>query len=357
MQTADNKPLIGISVGDINGISFEIILKTFLDKRILDYCTPVVYGSIQIANYHRKAVEIENFHFNLVNSVDRARENKFNMVQAWDQEPKVELGKATNISGEYALYSLNAATNDLLEGKLDAIVTAPINKKSIQSEAFNFPGHTEFFKKMFKVPDVLMLMVSDELNLKVGVATSHIPLSRVSEELTEDLLLRKLELYSKSLQEDFGISKPKIAVLGLNPHAGEEGLLGDEEENIIVPAIDKANQQNIIALGPYPADGFFGTRMYNSFDGILAMYHDQGLVPFKALAFESGVNFTAGLPVVRTSPDHGTGYSIAGKGEASENSFREAVFLAIKISRNKKTYEEYAKNPLQTQMVKEKEEE
>lgn len=349
----DDKAVIGITIGDINGISFEVILKSLMDQRMLNYCTPVLYASNQITNYHRKTLNIHDVNFHLARSTDQIRKGQFNLVQAWNQEPKVELGKATTVSGEYALYSLNQAVNDLKENKLDAIVTSPINKKTVQSEKFNFPGHTEFFKQIFNAEEVLMLMIGEEL--KVGVATGHISLKEVSETLSKDLIVNKLRVFEHSLKQDFGINKAKIAVLGLNPHAGEEGLLGKEEEEMIIPAIEQAKENEILAIGPFAADGFFGTQHFRKFDGVLAMYHDQGLAPFKVLAFNNGVNYTAGLPIVRTSPDHGTGYAIAGNNQASENSFRNAIFLAIDILKERKNHREINSNPLESRMIKEKE--
>lgn len=341
--------IAGITNGDINGIGYEIIIKTLIEPRINEICIPVVYGSPKVAAYHRKALDINNFTFNNVRNPQEAHNRKPNMINCLDDEVRVELGKSTPQGGEAALKSLEAAVADLKEGKLDVLVTAPIDKHNIQSDGFRFPGHTEYLQSQFGVSEVLMLMVSE--NMKVGTVTGHIPLAMVSKQLTTAGILAKIKLLSHSLSYDFGIRKPRIAVLALNPHAGDSGLLGSEEAEIIAPAIEKAVNANILAFGPFPADGFFGSSEFTKFDAILAMYHDQGLIPFKALAFGGGVNFTAGLPVVRTSPAHGTAFNIAGTGQASENSFRHALYTACDIFRNRQLYHEIAANPLQQQHV------
>lgn len=340
-----DKIVVGISHGDINGISYEVIIKSLMDSRIFDFCIPVVYGSAKVAAYHRKALNIANFSFNNIKSADEANVKRANIINCLDDNVRVELGKSTNIAGEASLISLENAVKDLKEGKIDVLVTAPINKDNIQSEKFNFPGHTEYLTKESQSKESLMLMVSE--NLKVGVVTTHLPINKVSEAITEEAILGKLRIMNKSLIQDFRVRKPKIAVMGLNPHAGDNGLLGSEENDVIIPAIKKANEEGILALGPYPADGFFGSDNFKKFDAVLAMYHDQGLVPFKALAFDSGINYTAGLDFIRTSPGHGTAFEIAGLGKASSVSFRNALYLACDIYRSRKEYAEISKDPLQ----------
>lgn len=341
--------IAGISQGDINGIGYEVIIKVLMDANINDICIPVVYGSPKVAAYHRKALNISNFSFNNVRSPDEASPRKANMINCLDDNVRVELGKSTPHSGEAAFISLERAVDDMQHGKLDVLVTAPIDKYNIQSDNFRFSGHTEYLKSKAGVDEVLMFMISE--NMKIGVATGHIPIGRVPEMITVDLLLQKLRLMNDSLFRDFGIRKPRIAVLGLNPHAGDNALLGREETDIIIPAVQQAQKEGILSFGPYPADGFFGAGSFTRFDGILAMYHDQGLTPFKALSFDTGVNFTAGLPFVRTSPAHGTAFAIAGKGEASESSFRQALYLACDIFRNRKVQAEISQNPLKHQDI------
>lgn len=341
--------IAGISHGDINGIGYEVIIKTLMDNMINDICVPVVYGSPKVAAYHRKALNISNFSFNNIRTPEEANQKKPNMVNCLDDNVRVELGKPSLQGGEAAFISLEHAVEDLMKGKIDVLVTAPIDKKTIQSKDFSFKGHTDYLKSKAGVEEVLMFMISE--SLRIGLATEHVPLKKVPELLNIDMLVRKIRLMNQSLLFDFGIRKPKIAVLGLNPHAGDNTLLGMEEEEIIIPAIRKAESEGILTFGPFPADGFFGAGSFSKFDGILAMFHDQGLTPFKALSFDSGVNFTAGLPFVRTSPAHGTAFPIAGKGEASENSFRQALFLACSIYRNRQLYSEIAKNPLKHQDI------
>lgn len=341
-------PRVGITTGDLNGIGMEVIIKTMMDNRILSTCTPIVYGSVKTASFHRKALKINDFSFNIINNADEANPKKPNLINCWNEEVEVELGKPSTKTGQFAFRSIEAAAKDLASGKIDIIVTCPIDKKTIQSEDFNFVGHTEYFTQMSNVQDSLMLLCSE--GLRVGVVTGHVPLKDVSSKLTKNLILEKLRILNQSLIRDFNIPRPKIAVLGLNPHAGDNGLLGEEEKNIIEPAVAEANtREGIMAFGPYPADGFFGSSQISHFDAVLAMYHDQGLTPFKALAFDSGVNFTAGLPVVRTSPDHGTAYDIAGQGIANENSFRQSIYLACDIFANRKFYKEVNANKLQPQ--------
>mgnify|MGYP006282164221 CR=1 FL=1 len=339
---------VGITQGDINGISYEVIIKTLMDNRINELCVPIVYGSAKVAAYHRKALNIQNFSLNIIRDADKAHQKKSNVINTLDDNIRVELGKSSPEAGKAALKSLEYAVNDLKQGKIDVLVTGPINKDNIQSEEFDFPGHTEYLTQQFgQNNETLMLMVSDLM--KVGVVTGHVPLNQVPGMLTQDLILRKLRVMDQTLLQDFKIRKPRIAVFGLNPHASDGGLMGDEENDMIIPAIQRAKEENIMAFGPYPADGFFGSSNIKKFDGILAMYHDQGLAPFKAISFDEGVNFTAGLDIVRTSPDHGTAYELAGKDEASPTSFRNALFLALDIFRNRKEYQELASNPLQPQ--------
>lgn len=343
------KVRLGISVGDINGIGMEVIIKTFKDNRMLDICTPIVYGSAKVSKFHRKALQINDFSFNEIKSAKDANVKKSNIINCWSENVEVSFGQSNTDGGKYALVSLEAATADLKAGLIDALVTAPINKDNIQSEEFNFPGHTEYLTEKFE-GESLMLMVND--NIKIGVATNHIPLSKVANTLTSDTIFSKLKILNKALIQDFCITSPKIAVLGLNPHAGDNGLLGKEEENVIIPAIDNAKSIGINTFGPYPADGFFGSGNYQKFDAILAMYHDQGLIPFKSLSFGEGTNFTAGLEIIRTSPDHGVAYEIAGENKAEESSFRQAVYTACDVYKNRLFTKEINKNPLKVLKTK-----
>lgn len=346
----EKKPIIaGISQGDINGIGYEVIIKALSDPMINEICTTIVYGSPKVAAYHRKALNISNFSFNNIRTPEEAHSNKANMINCLDDNTRVELGKSTTQGGEAALISLEMAVNDLKSGKIDVLITAPIDKKNIQSENFHFDGHTEYLKSRAGAEEVLMFMIGE--SMKIGIATGHAPLNKVPGLITMELLMSKIRLMNQSLILDFGIRKPSIAVLGLNPHAGDNSLLGTEEVDTIIPAIQQAQKEGIMAFGPFPADGFFGAGSFSKFDGILAMYHDQGLAPFKALSFDSGVNFTAGLPFIRTSPVHGTAFAIAGKSEASENSFRQAIYIACDVFRNRLAYAEMTKNPLKHQDI------
>ena len=339
-----DKPKIGISIGDVNGIGLEIIIKTLADAKIYDYCTPIVYGLTKVASFHRRATHINEFNFNVVDNAADAQHRKPNMINCWEEDVKIEPGQVTAEGGKYAYISLQRATDDLLAGNIDALVTAPINKDNIQNEEFSFPGHTEYLQHRDSKDDSLMFLVSD--TLRVGVVTGHIPVSKISESITTDKIVHKLKLMNTSLENDFWIRKPKIAVLGLNPHASDNGLIGSEEKETIIPAIEEARNNDVLAFGPYAADGFFANGTYLQFDAVLAMYHDQGLIPFKQIAFESGVNYTAGLSFVRTSPDHGTAYDIAGKNMASEVSFREALFTALHIIKHRRETAELNENPL-----------
>ena len=332
-----DKLKIGITHGDINGISYEVMLKTLEDNRILECCTPIIYGSPKVAAYHRKLIDV-NLNLNLIGKAEDAVATRVNVINCASDEIKVDLGKSTPAAGEAAFVALERATQDLKEGKIDALLTAPINKNNIQSAQFNFPGHTEYLEQLFgNTGDALMILANQ--SIRVAVVTGHIPVCKISEQLTTEKIGKKIEQFNTSLQKDFGITKPRIAVLGLNPHAGDGGVIGSEEQEIILPAIEQARQNGMICFGPLPADGFFGTDAYTHYDGILAMYHDQGLIPFKVLAMEDGVNFTAGLPVVRTSPDHGTAYDKAGKNQANPNSLLQALYMAIDIVKQRNNHD------------------
>jgi len=330
----DNKPIIGITLGDYNGIGPEVVLKALSNKKILQMCTPVIYGSHKVLLKYRKLLELEEWTVYPLKQGEPVGHKRTNIVNCWDENVEILPGKITPEAGNAAYTALKAAVDDLKNGRLDALVTAPINKANIQNTNFQFPGHTEYLTEAFGMKESLMLMVSE--NLKIGVVTGHIPLQKVSEAITKEKLNAKIDLLLQTMNNDFGIIKPRIAVLGLNPHAGEAGLLGNEEIEIIQPVVKNFRQKGHLIFGPYPADGFFGTGNYKKYDAVLAMYHDQGLIPFKTLAFENGVNYTAGLPIIRTSPDHGTAYDIAGKNMADENSMREAIFLAYDIARLRK---------------------
>lgn len=333
------KPIVGITQGDGNGIGYEVIIKSLADARILDSFTPVIYGSSKIFGFYRKLVhEIENMDTYVISDARDAREKKINIVNCLPDNVFVEPGQATAESAKAAMTSLERAVSDIKAGLIDVLVTAPINKKAMVSEGFGYTGHTEYLQQKFGAPEITMFMVSERI--KVGVVTEHIPLKEVPEAISEDKILGKLRLMTESLKRDFGVDSPKIAVLSLNPHSGDGGLLGHEEENIIVPAISRAQAEGLMAYGPYSPDGFFGLGNYQRFDATLAMYHDQGLAPFKALAFEDGVNFTAGLPIVRTSPDHGTAYDMAGRDEADPRSMMSAIYRAIDIFRKRREYDE-----------------
>ncbi|MFD2162169.1 4-hydroxythreonine-4-phosphate dehydrogenase PdxA [Paradesertivirga mongoliensis] len=335
---------VGISIGDINGIGLEVILKTLADSAVLNHCTPIVYGNTKVASFYRKALTMHDFSFNVIAHANQANPKRANMINCWEEDVKIEPGAVNETGGKYAFLSLDKAVADLIEGNTDALVTAPINKHNIQNAEFSFPGHTEYIQHKTNSADSLMFLVGEDL--KVGVVTGHIPVGEVAQRVTKEAIVSKLRLMHNSLKSDFWLQKPKIAVLGLNPHAGDNGLIGKEELEIILPGIEEAKEKGIFAFGPYSADGFFANGSHLKFDAVLAMYHDQGLIPFKSIAFHHGVNFTAGLPVVRTSPDHGTGYDIAGKNLASESSFREALFMAINIVKRRKELQELSSNPL-----------
>lgn len=339
MQNNNNRIVVGITQGDGNGIGYEVIIKALADSRILESFTPVIYGSSKIFGFYKKTIhDIEQIDTNVISSAKDAHQKRVNIVNCLPDNVFVEPGQPNPESGKAAIIALEAAVKDLKAGDIDVLVTAPINKKVMSTQGFGFTGHTEFLQDAFGVKDVTMFMVSD--TIKIGVVTGHIPLREVPDSITEEKILSKLRLMNGSLKRDFGVDCPKIAVLSLNPHSGDGGLLGDEEERIIAPAIKKAAQEGIEAFGPYSPDGFFGAGMYAKFDATLAMYHDQGLEPFKAIAFEDGVNFTAGLPVVRTSPDHGTAYEMAGRDEADPRSMMSAIFKAIDIYKNRRNYDD-----------------
>jgi len=335
---------LGISVGDINGIGLEVIMKTFSDSRILELCTPVIYASSKFAMAYQKAIEMKGFSFNFMRPNTKLMPKKANLISCWTEDVDLNLGHETPEGGTYALKSLTAAVEALKKGEVDALVTAPINKHNIQSEEFNFPGHTEYLAKEFEGGEALMFMVADAL--RVGVVTGHIPIADIASTISEEKISHKIEQIHSSLKQDFNIRNPKIAILGLNPHSGDKGVIGKEDEEVIKPAVKKAFDSGKLVYGPYSADGFFASDTYKQFDAVLAMYHDQGLIPFKTLSFNKGVNFTAGLSVVRTSPDHGTAYDLAGKNEAQESSFREAVYAACKLYQNRLEYSQLNENPL-----------
>lgn len=342
---------VAITSGDPNGVGLETIIKVFADPRMTDSITPVIYAHPELVKAHKKISGVEEFPYNSIHSAEEALAKKVNLINVWkDYKGTVQFGKADKEAGMFAFKSLEAAVNDLASNKVDVIVTAPINKDTIQSKEFPFPGHTEYLAKFANTDKVLMFLVSDVL--KVGIVTGHLPLKDVAKEITKDRIIEKLQMMNESLIKDFGVNKPRIAVLGLNPHAGDNGLLGTEEKDVILPAVREASEKGLYAFGPYGADGFFGSGNYTKFDAVLAMYHDQGLAPFKAIAFEQGVNFTAGLPIVRTSPDHGTSYDIAGQGIADEGSLRAAIFAACDIYKKRREYREYASNPLKPQEVR-----
>ena len=339
-----NRIRVAITQGDINGIGYEVILKAFEDPTMLELCTPIIYGSPKIMTYHRKAINLETS-FTIINSASEVQHGKINVVNCNDDEVKVELGKPSRESGKAAFDALEKAMTEYKDGWFDVLVTAPIHKQMIQSESFTFPGHTEYIEQSIgEGAKALMILASERL--RVALVTGHVPVAKVATTLSQELVQEKLELFNTSLKSDFGINAPRIAVLALNPHAGDGGVIGNEEETTIIPAIKAMREQGILCYGPFSADGFFGNGSYCHFDGVLAMYHDQGLIPFKVLAMDEGVNFTAGLPLVRTSPDHGTAFDIAGKGEASENSFRQAIYMAIDVFRNRKSDAEARRNPL-----------
>lgn len=338
------KPLIGISCGDLNGIGIELIIKTFSDIRLLEQCTPVIFASNKAINFYRKSIAEGNFNYQNTKEFSRISHKQVNIFNCWEEEVAIHPGLLNDIGGKYAVLSLQTAVAALKQKNIDGLVTAPVHKKNIQSPEFSFTGHTPYLKSIFGVNDVVMMLCAG--NFRVALVTEHIPVGEVVKHITKEKILSKLNIVHQSLQKDFGIDRPRIAVLGLNPHAGDEGLIGNEEETIIRPAIKEAKNNNMLVVGPYSADAFFARRSYSTFDAVLAMYHDQGLIPFKALASGEGVNYTAGLPGVRTSPDHGVAFDIAGKDKADNSSFMTALFECIDIIHRRHEYEENRANPL-----------
>ncbi|MFQ3325472.1 MAG: 4-hydroxythreonine-4-phosphate dehydrogenase [Salibacteraceae bacterium] len=340
----NRKIRVGVSIGDYNGIGLEVIIKTFSDARMMDVCTPVIYGNLSLIKAYNEFLDVSDFSFLEIADAAQANPKRANLVQVWDDESTITFGESTSDAGIKSFLSLEAATKDLASNKIDVLVTAPINKNNIQSEDFSFPGHTEYLANYANEDYPLMVLTHGDL--RVGTITGHIAIKDVASQITEEVILKKIEVLQKTLQQDFSIAHPTIAVLGLNPHSGDNGTIGSEEKEIIIPALKKAEKKGTLIFGPFPADGFFGSPGYKKFDGILAMYHDQGLTPFKTISFDEGVNFTAGLPIVRTSPDHGTAYDIAGAGIASASSFRNAVFSAIDIFKNRKLNKTLVENAL-----------
>lgn len=336
---------VGITHGDINGVGYEVLLKAFSDYRLTELFTPIIYGSSKVAAYHRKVLNCKSIPLNIIEEASQAKEGSINFINTLKEDVKVEIGEPSRIAGEAALQALEAAVADLHDKKIDTIVTLPINKDSIQGDTFKFAGHTEYFEDRTSSSEKGLMILTNDL-IRVALVTIHIPLCEVASSISEELIVNKIETLANSLKRDFFIDNPKIAVLALNPHAGENGLLGKEEQQIIEPAIKKCFDNNILCAGPFAADGFFGSENYKQYDAVLAMYHDQGIIPFKTIAMDTGVNFTAGLPIVRTSPAHGTAYDIAGKNQASELSFLHALYLAVDIFRNRERYDEARKNPL-----------
>jgi len=337
------RPVIGISIGDLNGIGTELAIKTFSDSRLLEICTPILFASNKLINFYRKSIPDSTFNYQHIKDLSRPFHKQVNLFNCWEEEVSINPGQLTDAGGAYAVKSLVAAVDALKDKKIDGLVTAPIHKKNIQSAEFSFAGHTPYLKQAFGMKDILMLMSSD--NFRVGLVSEHVPVSEIVKHITRESILSKLNILKESLIRDFGIDKPRIAVLGLNPHAGDEGLIGREEEDIIKPAIKDA-KHNMLVYGPYSADAFFARNQQTKFDAVLAMYHDQGLIPFKSLAFGEGINFTAGLPAVRTSPDHGTAFDIAGKNKADTGSFLAAVYGALDIVQKRREFIENHKNPL-----------
>lgn len=343
-QESDHKIRVGITHGDFNGISYEIIIKTLMDPRILEFCTPILYGSSKIASYYRKVFNINEFNFNLIKKAEHAVPKRANIVNVTERELKIDIGESSELAGQLAFQSLEMAVEDIKNNHIDVILTAPINKFNIQSDSFHFKGHTEYFADKFNSNEYVMMMVSEKF--RIGFATGHDALKDVAGKITVDLLVKKLITMNNALIRDFAVSKPKIAMLSINPHNGDRGVIGTEERDILIPAIKKANLENILCFGPYPSDSFYATMQYQKFDAILAMYHDQGMIPFKLICFDSGVNYTAGLSVIRSSPAHGVAYEIAGKNEANPESFRNALYLACDVYNNRIAHDKLTANPL-----------
>lgn len=343
-MSAQKRPVVGISVGDLNGIGIELIIKTFSDSRIMDFCTPVVFASTKALNFYRKLSHEININYTSIKEISKAIPKQLNVFTTWEEEVEIKPGEMNDNGGKYGVLSLKAAVSALKDKSIDALVTAPLHKYTMQSNAFSFTGHTPYLKEVFQAEDVLMLMIAE--NMRVGLLTEHVSIMEVAKNISKEKIVKKINLLKNSLKKDFGIDKPTIAVLGLNPHAGDQGLVGKEEKEIILPAIMETRKSDCIVVGPYSADAFFARGSHEKFDAVLAMYHDQGLIPFKSLALGEGTNFTAGLPVIRTSPDHGTALDIAGKNIADESSFRAAIFAAIEIFDTRMGYAEMRKNPL-----------
>jgi len=336
--------IVGISIGDLNGIGSEVVLKTFSDPRMLELCTPVIFANVKVMSFVKKALTMET-PLNGIDKIDQIIIGKVNVLSIWNEGVEINFGANDPHIGKYAIKSFEAATKALKENQVDVLITAPINKYNIQSESFKFPGHTDYLDSELE-GNALMLMIQDKL--RVGLLTDHIPVNDIAKHLTEKLILQKIDTVRQSLIQDFGINKPKIAVLALNPHAGDNGVIGKEDDELLKPVIKKMFDKGILVFGPFPADGFFGSRQYEKYDAVVAAYHDQGLIPFKTLSFGAGVNYTAGLNKIRTSPDHGTAYEIAGKGLADHNSFKEAVYAAIDIYNSRIQHQEISSNPLKT---------
>ncbi|MFM7223104.1 MAG: 4-hydroxythreonine-4-phosphate dehydrogenase PdxA [Bacteroidota bacterium] len=343
-MSTNKRPVIGISLGDLNGIGTELIIRTFSDSRITELCTPIVFGSSKVINFYRKLMPETTINCNSIKEISKAHPKQLNVFTVWEEEVAIEPGKATETGGKYGVLSLQSAVAALKSGEIDALITAPLNKHTMQSGDFQFTGHTPYLKEAFNAKDVIMLMTA--ANMKVALLTEHVAIGDVAKHINKEQIIQKINLLKTSLKKDFGIDRPRIAVLGLNPHAGDEGLVGREEKEIIRPAVLEAKRNDCIVMGPYSADAFFARGHHETFDAVLAMYHDQGLIPFKSLALGEGTNFTAGLPVIRTSPDHGTAFDIAGKNMADESSFRQAIYTAIDIYEEQNSFAERTSNPL-----------
>lgn len=340
----NQQPVIGITIGDINGIGPEVILRTFSDNRILNQCTPVIFASSKVINFYRKMLGEGHFNYQIIRNFNKLNHKQVNLFNCWEEEVIITPGEMNDTGGKYAVRSLNVAVQCLKDREIEGLVTAPIHKKNIQNSDFHYTGHTPYLKEAFGAKEVVMLMTAE--NMRVALLSEHVPLAQAAGQVTLENIMSKLSTLNESLIRDFGVEKPKIAVLGLNPHAGDQGLIGKEEQEVIIPAISQAKNNGILCFGPYSADGFFARSYHLRFDAVLAMYHDQGLIPFKSLSVGNGVNYSAGLPVIRTSPDHGTAFDIAGRKIADESSFRQAVFTCVDIIRQRYYYEEYTKNPL-----------
>lgn len=344
------KLIIGITVGEINGVGLEVILKTFDDSRVLNSCIPIIYGSEKSVDFYKTLLHLDHIKFNTITSAELASNKLINVLNCWDQEIGITPGEPSEETAKCALKALDQSTDDLISGKIHALITGPLDKSTVQGQLDGFRGQTEYVSEKEGSGESLMMLISD--NLRIGLATNHIPVKDIAESLSQELIFGKLKVFNHSLKQDFLINKPRIAVLSLNPHSGEGGLMGNEEMEILNPAIEKAKQDKLLVFGPYAADGLFGSKNYKNFDGILAMYHDQGLAPFKAISFGNGVNFTAGLNIIRTSPDHGTAYDLAGKNVADHHSFQSALYTAIDMVRNRMDFNEMFANPLKSKKEK-----